>query len=204
MQLDRLVHVYRMPLDFSDAKECCLFLCDCPRMDCAWNLLDHMDTSAMSSVDTLAKLDFCIHSTAIRALHDTGFIPYSSMASREVCSRLTDFDFSCDKQPVCLIQSSPSLLLSCDFGNGQPCEGRSRVFIRTNQQRRYVCGSCCGTAGLLTEPCCHCIPVVQIGSQCQSGSDWCSEDPVTQGWIKQKDARLSSMAVTVLVDVYYR
>ena len=146
MQLDRLVHVYRMPLDFSDAKECCLFLCDCPRMDCAWNLLDHMDTSAMSSVDTLAKLDFCIHSTAIRALHDTGFIPYSSMASREVCSRLTDFDFSCDKQPVCLIQSSPSLLLSCDFGNGQPCEGRSRVFIRTNQQRRYVCGSCCGTA----------------------------------------------------------
>lgn len=138
-----MVHVYRCPLDFNDSKECCMFLCDCSAMEPTWETLHHMDTSAMSVTETKNKLHFCPHSAAIQSLHGS-YLPFSSMADRDPVHQLSDFDFSCEKQPVCLLQSSSSVLISCDFGNGQPCEGITRVFIRTNQQRRYVCGSCPG------------------------------------------------------------
>jgi hypothetical protein len=146
LQLDRMVHVYRFPLDFSDAKELNLFLCDCCDMESTWDILGHMDTSAMSAAETLSKLHYCRHSLAIKSLHESCNLPYRSLEGRDPVHRLRDFDFSCESQPVCLLQSSPSLMISCDFGNGQPCEGRSRVYVRTDTHRRYVCGCCSGAA----------------------------------------------------------
>ena len=120
-----------------------MFLCDCSAMEPTWDILHHMDTSAMSAAEIKQKLHFCPHSAAIQSLHGS-YLTFPSMADRGPVHQLTDFDFSCEAQPVCLLQSSPSVLISCDFGNGQPCEARTRVFIRTNQQRRYVCGFCPG------------------------------------------------------------
>jgi hypothetical protein len=57
---------------------------------------------------------------------------------------------------------------------------------------------------MLAESCFHCIPVIHAGSKCPCGADWCTEDPVAQQWIQQKDARLSTMYITTRVDVYYR
>jgi hypothetical protein len=141
--VDRLVHVYRFPLDFSDSKEHCLYLCDCSAMVPTWDVLSHMDTSDMLAAEITEKLHFCNHSTAIQSLHGY-YVPFASLADRDPVHRLSDFSFSCEAHQVCLIKSSPSVMISCDFGNGKPCEGRTRVFIRTNQQRRYICGSCPG------------------------------------------------------------
>ena len=115
-------------------------------MQSTWDIMHHMDTSAMSAADTMTKLEFCPHSIAISSLHQSGALPYGSMVDRDPVYSLGDFNFSCENEPVCLIRSSPSLLISCDFGNGRPLTGRTRAFIRTNQQRRYVCGSCTGAA----------------------------------------------------------
>lgn len=56
----------------------------------------------------------------------------------------------------------------------------------------------------LPETCNHCIPVIRANNKCQCGAEWCSEDPVANVWIQQKDARLSTMYITTHVDVYYR
>jgi hypothetical protein len=141
--VNTIAHFDTIQIDFHDAKELCLFLCDCPDIQSTWDIMHHMDTSAMSAVEITEKLHFCHHSMAIQLLHGS-HLTFASTAGRDPVHRLSDFDFSCEAQKVCLIQSSPSIMISCDFGNGQPCEARTRVFIRTNQQRRYVCGSCPG------------------------------------------------------------
>ena len=146
MQLQSFVHVYCAELEFADSLHC-LFLCDCAGMTNAWELLSGMETSAMSVASCCQSLKFCCHSKAINALHQTGVIPYAStLPGAQRCSRLDKVEFCCSKQPVCVVRSTPSLILSTDFGNGSPCDGMTRALIRADKKKQYVCSSCSGPA----------------------------------------------------------
>lgn len=137
-QMERFVHVFRCPLAFNDGREHCLFLCDCRNMCEAWDTLSGMETSAMDYSECFSRLKFCEHSNAIRELHEDCVLPYASRVEQGQGHRLEDLNFACTEQPITILLSSPSLLLSCDFGEG----GLSRGVVRTDKKRLYCCCSC--------------------------------------------------------------
>lgn len=55
--------------------------------------------------------------------------------------------FTSQDQPITILQTVPSLILSCDFNDSKPWEGEKRGII-TTQQGYYKCLSCQGSYSL--------------------------------------------------------
>jgi hypothetical protein len=116
------------------------FLCDCGAMEHQWDTMHGSDTSRSSFDDFCAQLNPCKHAQAIRYFHDIGCIPYGSM---EPSCFMGEVNFSSIGQPITILQSSNAqLLLSCDFGYGEPFKERTRAVIRTDRNRHYNCTHC--------------------------------------------------------------
>lgn len=146
MQVDKYVHVFRFPLLFSGTEgtsiSSCSFLCDCGAMQHAWETFTRVDTSGSTFDDFQKRLNPCIHSLAIQHFHDNGCIPYGSSVEQPATC-LEEVNFSSTSQPITILQSSANhLLLSCDFGAGEPWQEFTRAVIRTDRNRHFSCTHC--------------------------------------------------------------
>jgi hypothetical protein len=142
-QVHKYCHVYRFPLKFSGTSAA-ICMCDCGAMQHAWETLPPVDTSGVAFNEFQARLQPCLHSVTIQALHDSGRIPYGSCLD-EPASSILDVNFSSLSHPFTILQSSARhLLLSCDFGSGEPCDGGgfTRVVVETDRNRHFRCTSC--------------------------------------------------------------
>ena len=131
-------------MTFKDSKEGCLFICDCSRMACAWQLLNGLETSESTIQTIWSSLNPCIHASAINDLHEQQLLPYGSMLEVATTS-IRDISFSCLAQPITIIQSSVNnLIFSFNYSDGHPCDGNFWALIRTNTNRHYTCCRCSG------------------------------------------------------------
>ena len=111
-------------------------------MQHAWDTVTRIDTSGMTLDAFQAHVTPCIHSTAIKSFHDSGRIPYGS-GVEQLASSMEDIKFCSISHPITVLQCSANhLLLSCDFGVGDPCKEFTRAVIRTDRNRHYCCTHC--------------------------------------------------------------
>ena len=141
MQLDVRHHVFRFQLKFSDA-EAAVFFCDCGAMQHAWDVLPAITTTSMSASDFQSRAEPCHHAAAIKHLHDCGHIPFASLMD-EAPSSMRAVSFNSSGCPITVLdRSAKQLVLSCDFGDGQPWDAFTRTVIRTDRNQHYLCCRC--------------------------------------------------------------
>lgn len=140
-----MVHVYGCQLACKAASgeaadEACIFICTCPAMASAWDVLTGMDTTGYTAKELVDTIKPCQHSQALQHLHANGHIPNGSCLGQPP-SMLDDISFASHSAPVTVLREAPSLLLSCDFGSGQPCQGDKRGMI-TAESGFFKCLTC--------------------------------------------------------------
>ena len=113
------MHVYRAELMFQGPMQKCMFLCTCSEMSPAWQLIDGVDFSNVTPSSYTPNL--CRHAIAIKALHETGQIPFASTSDGNCSSILNDVLFDNASQPITVLSASHGIILSCDSGDGHPC-----------------------------------------------------------------------------------